>query len=62
MFATEVRHVARHYLAKDSATYGLTCNAERGPAELRAMCALAQVCQALLRAATRQLHLHLYAY
>ena len=44
------------------AEYGLTCNAEMGPAELRATCPLDEACQALLRAATRQLQLSARAY
>lgn len=42
--------------------YGLSCNAEMGPAELRATCPLDEACQGLLRAATRQLQLSARGY
>jgi magnesium chelatase family protein len=41
---------------------GLTCNAEMGPAELRAFCPLDKASEGLLRAATRQLQLSARAY
>ena len=42
--------------------FGLFCNADMGPAEIRTLCILRENAQALMRTAMRQMHLSARAY